>query len=219
MKTFSYKVLLWIINFSLFVYIVGGVIVLGFYLSGKIDSTHFLLGLDTRRNYPLSQDFSTISSGDSSILTPSIVATDVAISFNTSNTLLRSIFLGMTLFQILYTGLIILTLKRIIKSLQIKNPFSNKTIRELRLVGILLLLIEPLYWIGDATKYYIINNFFMHSITDSGSLAYNAGYWVGLNFGQGSLASSWIAAGLIVLILVEVFKQGLQIKEEQDLTI
>jgi hypothetical protein len=219
MKALSYKVLLWIINLSLFIYIIGGVIILSFYLSGKIDSTHFLLGLDTRRNYPLSQHFSTISSDDSSIVEPSLVATDLAISFNTKSPVLQSLFLGMTIFQILYTGLIIITLRRIVKSLQIKNPFSTKTIRELRLVGILLLLIEPLHWIGDFVKYYVIDNFFTHSIPDSGGFVYSAGYWIGLNFGQGSLASSWVAAGLIVLILVEVFKQGLQIKEEQDLTI
>ncbi len=219
MKAISYKVLLWIINFSLLVYVFGGVVVICFYLIGKIDSTHFLLGLDTRRNYPLSAELSAIKANDSSITEPSLVATDVAISFNTSSPLLRTLFLGMTIFQILYTGLIIITLKRIVKSLQVKNPFSAKTIGHLRLVGILLLLIEPFHWFGDWAKHYVIDEFFSHSIINSTSPLYTAGYWVGLNFGQGSFVSSWIAAGLIVLILVEVFKQGLQLKEEQDLTI
>jgi hypothetical protein len=219
MKGISSKALLWIINISLFIYCIGGILVAIFYSSGKFEHSHFLLGLGARQNYPLSENVSMISTTNPHITDASLVATKIAISFSTTSLQLKTLFLSLTIFQILYVGFMLFTLKRIVKSLQTKSPFSIKTIYHLRILAILLLLIEPFDWLGDLLKEFIINSNFSHAIGDLDGVIYKLGYWLGLNVGNGSFMSSWITAGFIVLLLVEVFKQGLKIKEEQDLTI
>lgn len=219
MNRISSKALLWIINLSIAIYILGSISALFLYGTGIIDSSHYKLGLDNRRNYPLSEGFSIISSSNPLITEATLEATDVAISFKTSSVQLQILFLSLVTFQLLYVGFILLILRRIVKSLQVQNPFSTTIILNLRVLAFLLLAIEPLDWIGDQFKYFFIDTHFGHALIDFGGFFSRMGYWIGFNFGSGSFASSWVVAGLLVLLLVEVFKLGLQMKQEQDLTI
>ncbi|NBP68962.1 MAG: hypothetical protein EBU52_09485, partial [Cytophagia bacterium] len=168
MKNLPFKVLSWIINLSLIGYIAGVILILFLHFNNEINSYHFYFGLSNKKTYPLDKSFAPVQVTNPDISNATLTATQIAIRFNTSSLPLRILFWSATVFQILYTVSLLLILRRIINSIKLKSSFSEKIIRDVRLIGILLLLIEPLYWIGDRFKTITMKHYFTDSINNSG---------------------------------------------------
>jgi hypothetical protein len=65
-----------------------------------------------------------------------------------------------------------------------------------------------------------VDDYFIHNILSlEEGISRRLGFWFGSSTANGTFVSSWIVAGLIILVIAEVFKQGLRMKEEQDLII
>ncbi|TAF74401.1 MAG: DUF2975 domain-containing protein [Bacteroidetes bacterium] len=140
-----------------------------------------------------------------------IIIEKVKVSYNLKNQ--TNLGLLLIFFAFIVYGTVILILKSLLRILyQIKNndPFSLSTIKDIRLIGFIILFITPLSIIIDfCVKFILIdvildNNF---------SIFHNFVYHFDLLF------LNSIFPGLIILILAEVFKSGFELKKEQELTI
>jgi hypothetical protein len=218
MKKTSYKVLRWIIDISFYGIIVGGIFLI-LVVSTKWNEGDFSIGLQTSQRYSIESDVAHIVSSSKEVIEPSLVATKIAMNFKTTSNLLKGLSAGISVLKFAYIFLIIFILRKFVHSLNDENPFTLQNVKRLQIIGILLLLIEPLLWIMRYFLTELVESYVTHTIFTLGSIAGKVGYWVGFNIASGVFLSSWITVGFIVLVIAEVFRQGLKMKEEQDLTI
>jgi len=122
---------------------------------------------------------------------------------NTSflNTLL--LFLGIAVI----CGFIILItyqLKLIFSSLKQNSPFYDMNIKRIKTIGTLLIIFGILQWLTNISiNHFLISHF---NWADGINLTYH------FNIG-------YLAAGLLLIIVAEIFKVGVSLKEENNLTI
>ncbi|GCC52495.1 hypothetical protein SanaruYs_27320 [Chryseotalea sanaruensis] len=222
MKTLSYKALRLIINVSLILYVLGGTF-MAIFLIGKgmdEDSTTFRVGLPDRAYYTLNQEVGVVQAKSSEIKEQVLVTNKVAIEFKTASTYIKTVFLSYGVSSFFYSLIIFLFIRAFVNSLRDQSVFTVQNVKRLRIIGILLLLAAPLNALQDYFMRSLVEDYFTHSIFNlDGGIAGRLGLWLGSSTANGTFVSSWIIAGLIIMVIAEVFKQGLQIKEEQDLTI
>jgi hypothetical protein len=214
MKKTSYKALRWIIDISYFLSILGG-IVLMIGLSLKIHNGNFSIGVRPLKEYVIDKE--PVVSKSEAVTEPSVVAKEVTIKFKTTSNLIMSFLAALSVFGYGYLFSIIFILRRFVHSLDKQNPFIIQNVKRLQVIGFLLLLIEPLRWIARYFLTQLLDNYFIH--TFHRGFVERFGYSIGFNLASVGYISSWITVGLIVLVIAEVFRQGLKMKEEQDLTI
>ena len=222
MKTLSYKALRLIINVSLILYILGGTFVAIFLISKGVDEdlVTFKVGLPDKAYYTLPEEVAVVQARSSEIKEQMLVTNRIAIEFKTTSTYIKTIFLSYGASSFLYSLIIFLFVRAFVNSLGNQSVFTTDNVKRLRIIGILLLLAAPLNSLQGYFIQSVVDEYFVHSVfnLDSG-ISGRLGYWLGSSTASGTFVSSWIVAGLIILVIAEVFKQGLQIKEEQDLTI
>lgn len=140
-----------------------------------------------------------------------IVIEKIKVSYNLKNQ--TNLGLVIIFFVLFIYGIVLVILKTLLKILfQIKcnNPFNLNTIKDIRLIGFIILFITPISIITN----FCLKLLLFDKISDNNySFFHNTVY----NFDLLFLNS--IVPGLIILILAEVFKSGLEIKNEQELTI
>ncbi len=221
MKTISYKALRLIINISLVLYLLGGVF-LALMLTKKgflEESTTFSIGIPTRHKYNLDPNAAKVEALKPDVREEALVTGRVGIEFKTSSAYIKSMFIGVGMISFGYSLLILFLVRAFVNSLSESSPFVPKNVIRLRIIGILLICIEPLDALQNYFMQCLVDEYFLHTISSQTGLAGTIGYWLGYRTASGSYFSSWIVAGLIILVIAEVFKQGLQMKQEQDLTI
>lgn len=221
MKTLGYKALRLIINISLVLYLLGGVF-LALMLTKKgflEESTTFSIGIPTKKKYNLDPNVVKVEALKPDVRDEAIVTGKVGIEFKTSSTYIKSMFIGAGIISFCYSLLILFLVRAFVNSLSESSPFISKNVKRLHIIGILLVCIEPLHALQNYFMQSLVDEYFLHTISSQTGLAGNISYWFGYSTASGSYVSSWIVAGLIILVIAEVFKQGLQMKQEQDLTI
>jgi hypothetical protein len=222
MKTLSYKALRLIINVSLILYVLGGTFMAIFLISKGMDedSTTFRVGLPDRAYYTLNQEVGVVQAKSSEIKQQVLVTNKVAIEFKTASTYIKTIFLSYGVSSFFYSLVIFLFIRAFVNSLRDQSVFTIQNVKRLRIIGILLLLAAPLNTLQDYFMHSLVEDYFTHSIFNlDGGVPGRLDFLLGSSTANGTFVSSWIVAGLIIMVIAEVFKQGLQIKEEQDLTI
>ena len=120
------------------------------------------------------------------------------------------IMLGFLLWQGLYL-VVINQLRKILFSIRAGNPFVNKNIRRIRLLGDCLIGAELVRILGG----FLYITFFKGTLSVPGTrLDYLdfPFYWEWLNL-------EIIFAGILILLIAEVFRVGIKLREEQELTI
>ncbi len=116
--------------------------------------------------------------------------------------LLYSIF-GIIL--IFYSFLVFYILKRILDSTKKGSPFIANNVRHLRQIALLIFILPLILIMYEVAIYFIISfkYIFINSFI-SPSFKFNLGLFIG---------------GILLLFISETFKQGVRIREEQELTI
>lgn len=221
MKTLSYKALRLIISTSLILYLLGGVF-LTLMLTKKgflEESTTFSIGIPTKNKYKLDPAIARVDAQKPEVSHEVLVTGKVGIEFKTSSTYIKSMFIGAGMISFGYSLLILFLVRAFVNSLSESSPFIPKNVKRLRIIGILLICIEPFHALQNYFMQSLVNEYFRHTIFSLTGPVGDIGYWFGYSTASGSYVSSWIVAGLIILVIAEVFKQGLQMKQEQDLTI
>lgn len=216
MKSISYKTLSLFVETSYFLFIFGSIIFAILYIRDLVSEdfeanisfakvhSNFLVDADSSKIQVISKT----DKGAEAFL----MAENWKLNFTTNSLLIRTFITSVFVIQVIYFFIILFIVRRFVHSLKAGTPFTLQNVTLIKTVGMMVLLIDPLRWICSyAVRYWIDENFI---INYSKSTAYNIGYSIGSGY-------SWslILTGLLVLVIAEVFKQGLVIKEEQDLTI
>jgi hypothetical protein len=96
-------------------------------------------------------------------------------------------------------------LRKLFQSLARDNPFVSENARRLRQIAILIILTSPLSFAQDAFEnWYLQQNFLLEGSAIRSHLVIDV---------------KTVLAGLILLIISEIFRMGSQLKAEQDLTV
>jgi hypothetical protein len=121
-------------------------------------------------------------------------------------------------FRIGFALIVLFIMRSFLRSLLASETFTVQNINRLQRIGCLILLIEPFQWASNYFTKQLLFQYFKMDTVDK-SLAFRLGETVGYALGSGDFVFNWIFAGLLVLTIAEVFKHGLKLKEEADLTV
>jgi len=106
---------------------------------------------------------------------------------------------------ILYSFLIFYLIKKVLDSVKHGSPFININVLRLRRIALLTLALPPGILLLEVVLYYsIISNYIIIDSMISPNFNFNLGLFIG---------------GILLLFISETFKQGIRIREEQELTI
>lgn len=220
MKAITFKTLRFLLNLSVFVYLIGAVFLTMIIVKKGIDeeSTTFTISFATREDYKIDTTLTSVKEIKGGVSEAFLVTNDVGIKFKTDSRYIKTVFAVITSACFLYSFIILLLLRSFVNSLEKSHPFTKVNVKTLRIMGFMLICIEPLH---SGLSYFmenLMNEYFIHSLPIR-SVFGDVFYWLGYNLSKGNFLSSWLVGGLIILVIAEVFKQGIAIKEEQDLTI
>ncbi len=106
---------------------------------------------------------------------------------------------------ILYSFLIFYLLKKVLDSVKFGSPFINKNVLRLRRIALMILALPLAILLFEVLLYYsIISKYIFVDSLIRLSFNFNLGLFIG---------------GILLLFISETFKQGIRIREEQELTI
>jgi hypothetical protein len=222
MKTISYKFLYWLFESIFFLSIGVKIIMLVIEFQHIVDDgydSNYNIGL-IRTDYLVEPNPEKIAiHAKSTLLTSPYLVTDQwTINFNSKEKSIKSALVMASIVKLFYLYLILFILRRFVLSLKSETPFTQKNVWRLQTIGFLILIIPLLELIGSfIAKNWIFSHFYLQ--TKTYSIPYEVGYSIGYNLAKSGLVSPWILTGLLILVIAEVFRQGVKIKQEQDLTI
>jgi hypothetical protein len=113
--------------------------------------------------------------------------------------------ISISMLMILYSFFIFFQLRRIIKSLTSKDPFNDKNIGILYSIGILVIIVPILKYVIESMELSWIEKLYDFP-----------GYSISSDI---SFQVSLFGLGILILGITEIFRQGILIKKEHELTI
>lgn len=218
MSKLSSKAFYWLFNASFYLFVIVAIVV------ASIEVTRWV-----RSDYSASYSFGAIKPNEIAthkaqkfdltplnpeVLNPFLVTSEWKITFDAADRSIKVLMSVIVFLQIAYVFLILLTLRSFVFSLKNSEAFTMQNVTRLQRLGIFLLLIEPLSWISTY--------FFRSWLAEHLEITFknvSTAYQLGYSLGAREFVWNWIFAGLLVLTIAEVFKQGLKLKEEADLTV
>jgi hypothetical protein len=221
-KTFSYSVFHWFFEITFYLFILMAVIVIGVEISRWAQNDHvasYSVGSILPDNVKdASAEKIEIKPRTKQVSNSYLTTSKWILNFKASDRSVKGYMAMMAIIKIGYIFIIFYTLRKFVLSLKNKEAFTVHNVQRLRILGLLLLLIEPLNWMGRYFSKKWISAHFIFDLPEE-STAHGIGYKVGYAIGAGDFVWNWILAGLLILVISEVFKQGLQLKQENDLTV
>jgi hypothetical protein len=215
MKTLASKILVWVVNIFFFGTILITVLITGVFLWKEISGRpeeNFFVQFKTGTYFKIDETEAVVKAVDAQIDNPLLVTNNLSVNFNTTDSAVRVFLMSAGALTVGYYLVMLFVVRKIVLSTRYKTPFVDANVFRLRMLGIMLLLIEPLSWLGKTIMLrnlpaYVEVEFFKKSY-DQLSL--------GVPF---QFFSTWIITGVLVLILAEVFRSGITLRNENELTI
>jgi hypothetical protein len=133
-------------------------------------------------------------------------SSSIFIPFNHKHEMILYILISLISFLVIgYSFIVFYQIKRIIDSLKMGSPFIPLNVRRLFRIGIMVFFLPILFILIDLYLFYWINaTYNFHGFSIRPDFKFNIALFAG---------------GILVMLIAEIFKQGVRIKEEQDLTI
>jgi len=209
------RTLLWITNLALYASIGIAFLVVMALIFTINDEGQLISALDIEVGEQRT-DFQVISE-NTSIDDPKIVINKGVIQFasrSISYYILKSIDAVIVILPVI---LIILLLRKTVRSIQLQHPFTKENVRRIKYMAFILILISPYSLIKSLIyRNYIVNNidvagkvytniFSLYSGTNKNEI------WLNLDINFQALLT-----GIVLLVIAEVFRAGLLIKEDND---
>lgn len=215
MSTLTNKILIWVVNIFFFGTILITVLIAGIYLwkelSGRPEE-NFFVQFKTGTYFKIDESEAVVKAVDAQIDNPLLVTNNLSVNFNTTDSAVRIFLLSSAVLMLVYYLVMLFIVRKIVLSARYETPFVDANVFRLRMLGIMLLLIEPLTWLGKTIMLRNLSAFveveFFKKSYDQLSL--------GVPF---QFFSTWIITGTLVLILAEVFRSGISLRNENELTI
>ncbi len=222
MNSISYKTFIGLFQVIFFTFIAGASILITFELSNLVREEyegHYSIG-SLRADALVKPDSEKIliETVEADVSNSYLQVSNWKLAFTSKDGNVKGFMLILITIRIAYVFLIFFILRKFVLSLKSKEIFSTQNIKRLRQMGLLIVFIEPLQWVGSYLVRHWITNHFQIKFQNK-SVGYQIGYEIGYFFGSGDFLWNWILTGLLLLVIAEVFRRGLKMKEEQDLTI
>jgi hypothetical protein len=221
-KTFSYRVFHWFFEISFYLFILMATIVIGMEINQWLQRDYVaryavgsILPDDLKDT---TKEKIAVKARTEQVSNSYLTTSKWVLSFEANDRSIKGFMMFKTVIQFAYIFVIFYTLRKFVLSLKSREAFTILNVRRLRILGLLLLLIAPLNWAGRYFSRLWMNDHFILQQTDH-SAAHSIGYKIGFALGSGDFVWNWIFAGLLVLVIAEVFKHGLHLKQENDLTV
>lgn len=215
MSTLTNKILIWVVNIFFFGTILITVLIAGIYLWKELfgrPEENFFVQFKTGTYFKIDESEAVVKAVDAQIDNPLLVTNNLSVNFNTTDSAVRIFLLSSAVLMLVYYLVMLFIVRKIVLSVRYETPFVDANVFRLRMLGIMLLLIEPLTWLGKTIMLRNLSAFveveFFKKSYDQLSL--------GVPF---QFFSTWIITGVLVLILAEVFRSGIALKNESELTI
>ncbi len=126
---------------------------------------------------------------------------------NGRNLRVLSYFFLLIALSIIYS--IIHQLLGLVRSIIKEKPFIRENVKRIRFIGLLLIGVEVFLLIIDKIIFWLSKGLIVLE-----DLSYRSSISLGTD-----LLNNWIFVGVMILIIAQVFKSGIELKEEQELTI
>jgi hypothetical protein len=218
MKKLPLNAFIWLFNLTFYLFVIAAL------LFAVIEVSRWLMpnyvasySFDSIRPSTLEtfqrQEFDIVAARDQ-ILNPQLVTEKWRITFESKDLPVKMYMSVIALLHMLYALAILIFLRSFVLSLKNNEAFTLQNIKRLQKLGTLLILIEPLRGLSRLIRRQWIIDHLNISFTD-----YSIGHLLGYALGSGAFIWNWILAGLLVLTIAGVFKHGLKLKEEVDLTV
>ncbi|GAA0584757.1 DUF2975 domain-containing protein [Rhizomicrobium electricum] len=112
-------------------------------------------------------------------------------------------------------------LRRLFRNVVRGDSFTRNTLRLVQVIGLALVVFSFVSAAAEGWFYFAVTDFLTHHATATlaGSPVPMSGNTVAFDDHGGGLFNSLFLTGLLVLALSEVFRQGLVLKNEHDLTV
>lgn len=223
MKTTAYQALYRFYEFIFFTFILGSLCVFGFIITDLIKDdlaiTYSLEKVEEKNFIPADSVIQfPVKSNNSSVVDANVKPDGWDITFTTTDNGIQYFMAMRIVLTIVYLFIIFFTLRKFIHSFKHNLVFTIENIRRLQRIGMLILLIDPLRWVSNFIKTQWIEHYF-EALQSTESIVYTLSYKVGYALGSGGFILHWTLTGLIILVIAQVFKQALALKEEQELTV
>jgi hypothetical protein len=218
MKSITYKALYWLFEITFYLYIITCGIILTFEVStaikGDVPDHYTLNSINPELVTGYTPANIAVTPKTERLTNSKMEISELKLTFDSTSSSTKLFLFSMALLRMIYFFVILYLLRKFIHSLKTNDTFTLSNVKYLTTIGVMLLLIEPLYWLGKVlVRNWVENNFMLTFIEKPTS------FKIGFALGSGDFLSNWIVVGLLVLVISEVFKQGLRIKEENDLTV
>ena len=105
--------------------------------------------------------------------------------------------------------MIVHLLHKFVQSVKIGSPFNLENVRRIRVLGIMLIVLELLIYMGSKIVGWMSNN-----LLELNDISFRKSFHMDLDF-----LGNWVFVGLMILVIAEVLKKGVEMQEEQELTI
>ena len=222
MNSISYKTFIGLFQVIFFTFITGASILITFELSNFVREEyegHYSIG-SFRADALVKPDSEKIliETVEADVSNSYLQVSNWKLAFTSKDGNVKGFMLILITIRIAYVFLIFFILRKFVLSLKSKEIFSTQNIKRLRQMALLIVFIEPLQWVGSYLVRHWITNHFQIKFQNK-SVGYQIGYEIGYFFGSGDFLWNWILTGLLLLVIADVFRRGLKMKEEQDLTI
>ena len=137
--------------------------------------------------------------------------------------LLKHAGLPLALLNILFFGLLFDLMRRLFRNVGRGESFTRQTVRLVQIIGFSLLAFSLISAVAEGWFEYVLLDYFSHhaELSVSGTavhLPQPGSYRFSVD-NSSPFGSSMFFTGLLVLALSEVFRQGLVLKNEHDLTV
>ncbi|PZR40813.1 MAG: hypothetical protein DI538_02900 [Azospira oryzae] len=214
MKTLSYRVLYILFELSFFLFIVFAI---GFtFIEGRD-----LINSDQIADYKIGAFDSNvilkheedISIGQSPLEKANVETHGWYLNFSSRNTNVKIFMFLLVVAQFIYVFFILFVLRRFVLSLKANSVFTMENVKRLRIVGLLILFVIPFQQVLKFIERLWLDDYLALELP--AKLIRHFGYIRVID----SELWTWITSGLLILVIAEVFRQGIIMKEEQDLTI
>jgi hypothetical protein len=133
---------------------------------------------------------------------PNVIGVFYVVTSLSSENILFHIIFEITFIAFL---LIVYELRKIFKSLTIKEPFITENVRRFRIIGVSIIFIGIFDFIYNINKYGINGFYILHM--DAQGFSSRCGVLI------------YVFLGIMALVLAEIFKSAIEMKEENNLTI
>lgn len=209
------RTLLWITNLALYVSIGIALLVVIALIFTVNDEGQLTSAWDIEVREQLT-DFQVISE-NASIDDPKIVINKGGIQFasrSISYYILKSIDAVIVILPVI---LIILLLRKTVRSIQLQHPFTKENVLRIKYIAFILILISPYSLIKSLIyRSYIVNNIDVAGKVYTNIFSLSSGtnkneIWLNLDINFQALLT-----GIVLLVIAEVFRAGVLIKEDND---